>query len=307
MTFSIDGASVVITGGNTGIGLETAVALAAQGARVTFTSRDAVRGEAARQTIRARSGNDDVRVVPLDLASLASVREAADTLLARDEPIQVLVNNAGVAVFGRRRETADGFERQFGVNHLGHMLLTQLLIDRMRESAPARVVVVSSAAYGLARDGMRWHDLQWQEDYDGWQAYGQSKLANLYFTWELADRVAGRGITVNALHPGFVATELGYRRPEEQSSGGSRPRTTASITSGSTTVDISAIGPPKTAADGARTSVMLASDPALQDTTGAYFDDDQHRVELAGVAVDRAEARRLWDVSEALIASLSAA
>jgi len=293
----IQGKSVLITGGNGGIGRATALALATAGAHVTIACRNRERGEEARAAIE-RSADTRVEVLDLDLASLASVRAAATEFASRHTTFDVLVNNAGVAALGRRRTTDDGFERQFGVNHLGHFLLTTLLADRISH----RVVNVSSAGYGLAKDGLRWHDLQWELEYDGWQAYGASKLCNLYFTWELADRLHHRGITVNAAHPGFVDTELGRRRPEE----GGKPRAdvpsaTAEIES-PTTIDVAALGTPLTAEEGARTPVMLASDPALAGVTGAYVDDHQRRVDdLGPIAHDRAASKRLWDLSNELV------
>lgn len=295
MTDWIRDKSVLITGGNGGIGRATALALAAAGAHVTIACRNAERAEAARHEIAAAT-NGHVDVLSLDLASLASVRAAASEFASRHATIDVLVNNAGVAVFGRRRTTTDGFELQFGVNHLGHFLFTNLLADCITE----RVVNVSSAGYGLAKDGLRWNDLQWEHEYDGWQAYGASKLCNLYFTWELADRLRDRGVTVNAAHPGFVDTDLGYRRPEE----GGQPRPDLAVTTigTGTTVDVAALGTPATPQEGARTPVMLASDPALAHVTGAYFDDHQKRVDdLGPIAGDRTASERLWTLSNELV------
>lgn len=286
---------VVITGGTGGIGRATASALARDGCEVTITARDAARADAARTAIREASGHD-VALVMCDLASLASARDAADEIATRLAPVDVLLNNAGVAVFGRRRETADGFERQFGVNHLGHYVLTTRLLARDR--IVQRIVNVSSAGYGMAKDGLRWEDLQWEREYDGWQAYGASKLCNLYFTWELADRLHERGVTANALHPGFVDTDLGYRRPEE----GGKPEPVAADTSDVAGMDLSALGAPRTPDDGARTSVFLATDETVADVTGAYFDDDQQRVDVSPIAADREESARLWRVSEELLA-----
>ena len=298
--------TVLITGGNAGIGRATARALAARGAHVTIGCRNSDRAEAARDDIAAATGVA-IDVLPLDLGSLASVRGAVAAFTRRQRSLDVLVNNAGVAALGRRRITHDGFETQFGVNHLGHFLFTSLLLDHVE----ARVVNVASAAYGLARDGLRWHDLQWEQDYDGWHAYGASKLCNLYFTWELADRCADRGVTVNALHPGFVDTELGRRRPEEAttprslgaSNGQSRDAATRA-TERTTSVDLSALDAPLTPEDGARTTIMLAADESVAGVTGAYYDEHQRRVEdLGPIAGDRDASARLWRISEELVAA----
>lgn len=299
------GAHVVITGATSGIGKETAIALAAMGAHVTLGARDPERGADALAEVRTHATEGTVSLLPLDLASLASVRAAAAELLARDHPIHVLVDNAGVAVFGRRRETADGFERQLGVNHLGHFLFTTLLADRLIASAPARVVVVSSAAYGLVPEGIHWDDVMFEREYDGWKAYAQSKLANLLFTFELARRLDPARVTANALHPGFVDTQLGHRRPEEH-----RPRPAApppgtgtppTITSGATSIDLSRLDPPVSAATGATASIHLARAPELAGTTGAYFDEHGRPAPLPPFATDADAAARLWALSEALV------
>lgn len=294
---------VLITGGTGGIGKASAIELARAGHTVTITARDERRAAAALDEISGATTSAEPQVVMCDLASLASVRAAAAGIRASLPPVDVLVNNAGLAAFGRRRTTDDGFERQFGVNHLAHFLLTTLLDDHVTQ----RVVNVSSAGYGLASDGLRWDDLQWEREYDGWQAYGASKLCNLYFTWELADRWRDRGVTANAVHPGFVDTDLGYRRPEE----GGKPKPppdalagpVGEVGTGATKVDLSALGAPKTAADGARTSVYVATAPELADVTGAYFDDEQQQIEVSAVARDRDASARLWAISEQLVGS----
>lgn len=283
----------LITGGTGGIGKATATELARRGFDVTITGRDATRAEIAAAEIEASSGHRP-NVVLCDLANLQSVTGAAREIRDGLPEIDVFVANAGVAVFGRRRTTDDGFERQFGVNHLGHFVLTTRLADRIMQ----RVVVVSSAGYAMAKDGLRWDDLQWEREYDGWQAYGASKLCNLYFTWELADRLASRGVTANALHPGFVDTDLGYRRPEE----GGKPKPAAADTGNVAGMDLSGLGAPRTPEDGARTSVFLATDDSVARVTGAYFDDEQQRVDVSPIAADRDEAARLWRVTEELLA-----
>ena len=217
MAFDIDGAVVLITGGNTGIGKATAVALAGKGARVVISSRDEARGKLALDEIRHASGREDVELIGLDLASLASVRKCAEEFAERFDRLDVLVNNAGIALTrGPRQLTHDGIEMQFGVNHVGHFLLTRLLLPLIRKSAPARIVNLSSGGYRMAPDGLNFDDLQMEQSYEGFPCYGHSKLANIYFTTELARRLEGGNITVNAVHPGYVDTELGHLRPEDK-------------------------------------------------------------------------------------------
>ncbi len=189
------GKVVLITGANAGIGKETAVGLARMGATVVMTSRDAGRGAEALADVRSRSGSTEVELFPLDLAELASVRACATEVLERHQRLDVLVDNAGL-VMAERTVTHEGFETTFGVNHLGHFYLTNLLLDRLRASAPARVVVVASQAHKMVRGGLDFDDLQSLRHYRGFDAYSKSKLANLYFTRELARHLAGTGVTV---------------------------------------------------------------------------------------------------------------
>src|SRR5262249_40133428 len=204
----MSGKTILITGGNTGIGKEAAVGLAGLGARVVITSRNEERGDAAREEIVERSGNRTVEVVPLALASFRSIRSFAADVLGRFDQLDVLVNNAGL-ILKRRTETEDGFEATFGINHLGHFLLTELLLDRLQASAPARVVVVASRAHKGARRGLDFEDLQAEGSYRRMDAYNKSKLANCSFARELARRLDRTGVTVNALHPGFVRSDFG--------------------------------------------------------------------------------------------------
>jgi NAD(P)-dependent dehydrogenase (short-subunit alcohol dehydrogenase family) len=276
--------SVIITGANTGIGKATAVGLARDGMQVVITSRDRARGNAAVEEIRAESGSDRVEVMELDLADLASVRTFADAYLASHNRLDVLVNNAGV-VQGSRTQTRDGFETTFGVNHLGPFLLTQLLLDRIRESAPSRIVVVSSHAHKSARQGLDFDDLQSERKYSSFGVYGKSKLANIYFTRELARRLEGAGVTANAAHPGFVASRFG------RDGDGGRLGEIA-MTLGQPF----ALSPEK----GARTSIYLAESPDVADITGGYFYKSKPS-QPSKVALDDEAARRLWAVSEELV------
>ena len=286
----MSGKRVVITGGNTGIGKEAAVGLAELGAHVVITSRNEERGRAARDEIAERSGNSAVEVMPLDLASFRSIRSFAADVLDQFDRLDVLVDNAGLILL-RRRETEDGFEETFGVNHLGHFLLTDLLLERLRASAPARVVVVSSNAHKGAKRGLDFGDLQSERQYRWMEAYSKSKLANISFTRELARRLDSTGITVNALHPGFVRSDFGR--------GGDL--------GGVYGWGIKYLASPFASSPerGARTTIYLASSPDVDGVTGGYFYKCRPAVPSAA-AQDDAAARRLWDASEQLVASVPA-
>jgi NAD(P)-dependent dehydrogenase (short-subunit alcohol dehydrogenase family) len=289
MTWSIEGKTVLITGGNSGIGRETAVGLARMGAHVTFTSRDRARGEAALADVRERSGRDDVELMDLDLASFASIRRFASAYLEGHERLDVLVNNAGL-ILGDRRETEDGFEATFGTNHLGHFLLTDLLLERIVASAPARIVNLSSRAHRFARSGLDFDDLMSEKGYAGLRVYGKSKLANILFTRELARRLEGSGVTANAVHPGGVRT--GFARDGDVKGIYGR---------------LVALAQPflKTPEQGAETTIFVASSPDLERVSGRYFANSREASTTAAAQDDEA-ARRLWEVSEQLVAKASA-
>jgi retinol dehydrogenase-12 len=214
-TSGASGRTFLVTGGNTGIGLATATALARDGGRVFIACRDPDRGQAAVTAIKSAAGRDAVELLPLDLTSLASARDCAQEFLARDEPLHVLVNNAGVG--GARGLTADGFEMHFGVNHLGHFALTMLLLDRLKASGPgSRIVNVSSEAHYNAK-GIDWAALRRKpKSFTGMREYGVSKLCNVLFTQELARRLGGgdADVTTYALHPGVVASDIWRRVPQ---------------------------------------------------------------------------------------------
>jgi NAD(P)-dependent dehydrogenase (short-subunit alcohol dehydrogenase family) len=281
------GRVVLITGGNSGIGKETAVGLASLGASVTIASRNQAKGEEAVEEIRSRAGNADVSLGSLDLGSLGSVREFAGRFLADHPALHVLVNNAGL-ITSERRLTVDGFEEMFGVNHLGHFLLTNLLLDRLKESAPSRIVVVSSVVHRLSPRGLRFDDLQSERDFSMFRTYGRSKLANAMHAMELARRLEGTGVTVNCLHPGTIRSGFG---------GDGDTRLLGRLIEGVGRVVMAS----PTA--GARTPVMLASsdDERVAGTSGGYYSHGR-RWRPSRAARDAAAARRLWEESERMVA-----
>ena len=263
----------LVTGGNGGIGRATVRGMAALGATVLLASRDPRRGEEAR-----RGCPGAVEVVELDLASLASVRACAAAVRAAHDHLDVLVCNAGVWS-RRRRTTADGFELTFGVNHLGHFLLVHQLLDLLRASGAARIVIVSSNEHRRGR--MEWDDLMFERRrYGGPTAYRQSKLANVLHAAALAGRLAGTGVTANALHPGVVATALARDYPQPLIK----------------LLNLVLLSPE----DGARTSIHLASAPELATVSGAYFEKCRE-TRPADRALDRASQDRLWKLSERLV------
>ena len=281
----MQGKTVVVTGGNSGIGLETAAALAAMGARVLVTARNADKGRAAVADIAQRNdGHAQVQLVVFDLGDLASVRRGAAEILELAPKIDVLVNNAGL-VLSERRETVDGYEATFAINHLGPFLLTNILFDRLRESAPARVVNVASGAHRSARKGIPFDDLQSRRRYGGMRVYGQSKLANILFTLELARRLEASTVTANALHPGTVRTGYGADGDAQ----------------GLLAFGLKISSPFfLTPAKGALTSIYLASSPDVEGVSGRYYYKCKP-VQPRPPARDPEAAQRLWEVSEELV------
>ncbi|HWI61893.1 MAG TPA: SDR family oxidoreductase [Symbiobacteriaceae bacterium] len=273
----------IVTGGTGGIGKATAAALAARGNRVAVVGRNRAKAEAAVSEIRRVSGNQAVDLLLADFASLDSVRTLASECLGRYERIDVLINNAG-AINPTRALTADGFESTFGVNHLAPFLLTNLLLDRLKASSPARIVNVSSAAHALP--GMDLSDWQFERrKYHSMRAYALSKLANILFTYELARRLEGTGVTVNALHPGMVDTDI-YSNQER----GLFLKLFGPL------LRRFVVSPEK----GAETSVYLAADPAVAAISGRYFAGSRER-RSSRASYDQALARRLWDLSERMV------
>lgn len=269
------GRTFLVTGGNTGIGLATAMELARRGGRVYVACRSESKGSHAVASIVAATGNADVMFLPLDLADLGSVRACADGFLATGQPLHVLINNAGVA--GRRGLTSDGFELAFGVNHLGHFALTMALLDRLTASAPARVVTVSSDSHYQAR-GIDFTALRRRTTgLTGMGAYAVSKLCNVLFAQELARRLGDSGVTTYALHPGVVASDIWRRVPRPV-----RPLLTARML---------------TTEQGAATSLHCATSADLAAHSGRFYDDCRERAP-SKVATPEL-GRILWDRSEA--------
>jgi retinol dehydrogenase 14 len=283
---SMHGKVVVVTGSNVGIGLETAVGVAALQATTVLACRDQAKAEAAAKEVTRRTWNDDVHVVPLDLADLASVRKAAEDILSRWDRLDVLVNNAG-GTWSLRQMTAQGYEYTFGVNHLGPFYLTNLVLDRLRAEAPARIVNVTSVGHHAAFKGMRFDDLQSERGYEGMEAYCRSKLANVLFTRRLATRLGGDGVTANAAHPGWVRSSFAMDGD-----------TTGIIGFGMRVIRPLQISPRR----GAKTSVYLATSPDVADQTGMYWVRSRPG-HMSRHARDDAAAAQLWDESEKLLAS----
>lgn len=271
-----------VTGANSGIGKETALALAHMGATVVLVCRNKGRGTAALEDIKAQSGNDAVSLVVADFSSQQQVREAAAAIQERCDRLDVLVNNAGVTPWERRETAENGLELVFAVNHLAPFLLTNLLLDRLKASAPARVVTVSSGAH--RRVSLNFDDLQNEQRYVPFDVYSQSKLANVYFTYELARRLEGTGVTANCLHPGVVSTALFRHLP---------PMLGLAVKLARPLL--------LTPAQGADMAIYLAASPDVADVSGRYF-ERREAVESSPISHDVESARRLWEVSEALTA-----
>jgi NAD(P)-dependent dehydrogenase (short-subunit alcohol dehydrogenase family) len=282
------GRTAVITGANTGLGYETAAALAAKGAHVVLAVRNVDKGNAAADLIARRTPSASVAVQELDLSSLESVRAAADELHSAHDTIDLLINNAGV-MMTPKSTTKDGFELQFGTNHLGHFAFTGLLLDRLLPVPGSRVVTVSSVGHRFARNGINFDDLQSERNYGRIAAYGQAKLANLMFTYELQRRLQGTNTIAAAAHPGGSRTELARNLP-----------TLVRVVEG-------VLSPLFQGADmGALPTLRAATDPGV--IGGQYFGPDgfgEQRgypkvVASSRVSHDIDAQRRLWTVSEQL-------
>jgi retinol dehydrogenase 14 len=281
MALPMAGKVVLITGSTGGIGKATAIGLATLGARVGITGRDLARTEQAAADIRAVSGNPSVDAFAADMTAQAEVRRLAVAVLGAYPRLDVLVNNVG-GFWAHRHPTADGLERTFALNYLAPFLLTNLLLDRLKASAPARVVTVSSGAQAMGR--IAFDDLQGARDYSGRRAYSQSKLATVLFTNELARRLAGTGVTATSLHPGVVRTNFGA---DDQ----------AWFFALISRVVLPLL---KTPAQGAQTAIYLASSPDMDGVTGQFFANRKPKT-ANKAAYDTAMTARLWQVSAALV------
>jgi NAD(P)-dependent dehydrogenase (short-subunit alcohol dehydrogenase family) len=274
----VSGKTCVITGANSGIGKAASIGLAKIGARVVMISRDLAKGEKSRKDVAAAAGKneEDIGLIQADLTSLDSVRSLAAKLLENNAPLHVLINNAGL-ILGSRTVTKDGFETTFQVNYLSHFLLTNLVLERMKQNAPSRIINTTSRNH--ASGHMHFDDLQLEKGYSGLKSYDQSKLAQVLFTTELARRLQGTGVTVNCFHPGFVRSNWAMH---------SNGLYGVWVRIG----QVFATSPK----NGADTAVYLASSPEVANVTGKYFKKRRAR-NTSREAMDEAAAKRLWDFS----------
>jgi NAD(P)-dependent dehydrogenase (short-subunit alcohol dehydrogenase family) len=270
----MNGKICLITGANAGIGKVTTQRLAEMGATVVMVCRNQEKGEAASNEIKAKSGNANVELMIADLSSQAEIRRLADEFKATHDRLDVLVNNAGVYL-PKRTLTIDGLETTFAVNHLAYFLLTNLLLEVLKKSAPSRIISVSSEAHKYGK--LEFDNLQGEREYKGIPAYSHSKLANVLFTRELARRLEGTQVTANSLHPGAVATSIFRNTPKPIE----------------WLIKMFTMNPEK----GAQTSVYLATAREVEGISGKYFEKKLEKYP-SRIAQDDALARRLWEVSE---------
>lgn len=269
--------NVLITGANSGMGKVIALEMAKLDYHIIMLCRDEKRGQEAQAEVMAKSGRLDIDLMICDLASMASIRRFCAVFSEKYESLSILINNAGVVLPGRH-ETEDGFELQFGVNHLGHFLLTGLLLPHLRKGLPSRIINVSSGAHKMGK--LNFDDLHMTNNYKSINAYAQSKLAIILFTKSLSEKLKGEGITVNCLHPGITGTQMGVDRNTGEG------KLLASL------VKYVALSPEK----GAETTLYLATSSEVSTITGAYF----YKKKIAKpspLALDKTLAQKLWDIS----------
>ena len=280
--------TIIVTGGTDGIGKETVRGLVRAGAAVTIVARNRGKADALIAELKRETPGAALRFAPCDLSSQASIRAAAAEILATHPRIDVLVNNAG-GVFMKRTLSVDGYEMTFALNHLAYALLTELLLDRIKASAPARIVSVASTVHTSGK--LDFDDLMGAKRYSGIGAYGNSKLANVCFTYALARRLEGTGVTANCLHPGFVASQFGMNN-------GGLLRVALGV--------IQKVAGAISEVDGARTSVYLATSPEVEGKTGGYYALCK-RVPSSSLSQDVATQEKLWTVTEGLIRGVAKA
>ncbi len=276
MTWTLKDKKVLITGGTDGIGKVSAEKIAGMGAHVIIIGRNPQKSQQVAAEIRQASGNEKVDYLVGDLSLQADVRRVAAEYRHRYDQLHVLLNNAG-AFFTKRQVTREGLEMTFALNHMAYFLLTHLLLDMLKKSAPARIINVSSGAHFGGK--INFDDLNLRKGYNGWGAYANSKLMNVLFTYELARRLEGSGVTANVLHPGFVATQFGKNN-------GGLMRPVMAL------VHLGAISPEK----GAETNVYLAASEEVEGISGKYF-QDKRALASSSASYDEEAARRLWEIS----------
>jgi len=283
----LNGRVCLVTGATSGIGEVTARVLAQMGATVIVVGRDPQRGAATLDRIKEAAPTAQVEFMLADLSSQAQVRQLVQEFKRKYSRLDVLVNNAG-GVFPAHKQSVDGFEMTFTLDHLNYFLLTNLLLDTLKASTPARIVNVASEAHRRV-PGMNFDDLQSERGYNSIRAYGQAKLANILFTYELARRLEGTNITVNALHPGVVATNFWLSNTRSRRNNGIIRTLATRLTR------LVMISPEQ----GAQTSIYLAASPEVDGVTGRYF-QEKKETQSSPASYDHAAAARLWQLSEAM-------
>ena len=278
-TNTLHGKTVIITGGNSGVGKETAIDLARRGAKVIIGCRDLKRAGIALNEIQHKTGSVDVHLKEIDLSSFSSIKKFAREIIEYEERLDILINNAGVA-FQPQQKTVDGFEMHFGVNHLGHFLLTNLLLDLIRKSSPSRIINVSSGAHNWVR-GINFDDINYDKGYSHSTAYGRSKLANILFTYELHNKLEGTGVSTFSLSPGIVATNITSHLPISQ------------YKLVQTLVNFIF----QDARGGAQTTICCAVEQNLERYSGQYFFNCKPKQ----LTFSNEEATKLWEISEKMV------
>jgi len=280
MKENLQGKVCLITGATNGIGEEAAKQIALMGAEIVFIARSPAKAEELKQSLKSLTGRESTSIIA-DLSSQEEVKRAASEFLSMNKPLNILLNNAGI-MNTSRKETVDGLEEVFSVNHLAYYSFTLMLMNKLIESSPSRVVNVASGAHMFVKD-MNFDDLQSEKEYKTMQVYGRSKLANILFTRELAERLKGKGVTVNCLHPGFVNTGIGSNN---------------SPTMGRILMTLARPFSRKTD-KGAETSIYLCVSPEVENETGEYFYDCK-KEKISAAASDKENATKLWEVSSKL-------